>query len=311
VYNPEWLLIINVSDEAISLSGLRFEMETERRAYLMNVAVELEDVSNARFVTSLPPGYCFQFVTSPRAATETIPSEICEQKLNWKQPGPTEITWTTSEEGATSFDVFLRSRLIRDCPMSLSMGQVCEFSLQRPSLAGFSGETPTTPTIISSTPTTVPATPTAVTPTAEETLLSPLTFTPEASLLRLVYDEDSFYMVNLGTDVVDISNMVFRQEDPSGRTVEFEANDWAQSSTARGTIFALSQGGCYQIFATNSGTGIIPFGCEARYGWIVTTTRRFWVAANDTINAFTIYNEDEAIATCEIDAGMCEFSIDG
>ncbi len=317
LYTEDWLLIINMTDENINIRDLQFTLTTDIRTYRFDVAEQFGNVANARLLSNLAPRDCFQIVTFPSAANEEIPNELCETVLNWVSPGAISIFWTSEDADAESFVVSLGRREVATCALDTPR---CEFSLQRADLMGFDLPTNTPqPTLETLEPTERPTATSTLPPTRQATSTRPPnTSTPspeptEAEAgLKLVYTEQYLYVINLGGQTVDISDLSFEQIVPEGRNRVFEASAWQNDrfSAGRGSIFALPTGGCYQLFADDSNANLIPDECDNRFGWIQRNpSYHFWLPANDTASIFTVYLSEVAIIECQIEAGSCEFSL--
>lgn len=137
----------------------------------------------------------------------------------------------------------------------------------------------------------------------EEVTLEPTTPTSDANL-RLVYTETYAYLLNIGTQNIDIGNLRFVQ----GNAV-FEAAAWRSNfyrDGSRGSIDALPPNGCYQVLRVNVDNPPMPEGCPRRFGWVSRFSNRpFWLPADAT--SFQVYQYDAIIAECEFEGGMCEF----
>ncbi|MBZ0305130.1 MAG: hypothetical protein K8I82_03590, partial [Anaerolineae bacterium] len=247
----------------------------------------LGSVTSTRNLASLAPRDCFQLVTSLAAANEEIPREVCANILNWVAPSRASIFWTTQDDGAEEFTIYDNRRQVATC----SLDEIfCEFSLPRLPLFPTTTSTPTASPSITASP--APA-------TREEEI-------------QLVYDQTSIYLLNTGTQFEDISELQFTQMLSNGSSRTFSAREWMNDRfpSGQGSIFALSPGGCYQLFSDTASTTIKPAECQTRFGWTWRSdSYHFWLAADNDSEAFTVYLEDEVIVQCQIDAGNCEFSL--
>lgn len=125
--------------------------------------------------------------------------------------------------------------------------------------------------------------------------------------LRLVYTDNYAFLLNIGTRNIDIGHLSFVQG-----LREFEAEDWRTDYYAvgsRGSIDALPPNGCYQVFRVGADEPAMPEGCPRRFGWVSRFNGTFWLPADDSVTQFQVYQYDSPIATCDIAAGVCEFSI--
>lgn len=118
--------------------------------------------------------------------------------------------------------------------------------------------------------------------------------------ILLTYTEDSIALLNITSEPMDISELVF-----SGENGTFEAIRWRQVGAQ--ALNELLPGDCLQIWTTETRTiPEQPETCGFRQAWIaVGPTGHFWRDAE----SFTVEKADQIIAQCEIAAGSCRFAI--
>jgi hypothetical protein len=140
-------------------------------------------------------------------------------------------------------------------------------------------------------------------PTPTEVPIDPTT--------RLVYDDETLYIINITEELQDISGLVFVQEITDDDPQEFEALGWQQGSfRGEGSVYALQPDSCFQI-GLNSGTAAsTPDACVRLSSWQqANVVERFWLAHEDGPEFFLIMLNDEELIECEIAAGECEFEL--
>ena len=311
VYNESEFLLINVSDEPLDVSRLVFEQETPDGRVLAFSATLWAQVAVER-PSRMGPDGCYQIVTS--AATQrTPPTSVCPRFLGFFRSNLTRrYFWIASQPGAT-FTVRYSDAGAPLATCSAEAG-TCEIALggaepmatNRPSV---------TPTEAPPTATQPPA-PTATeyrsatpSPTLQPTATSTRTpsVTPTEApppSIRLVYDSQSFLLINISGQTLDISDLVFDQDAPDGEQRSFEASTWRDTGQ-------MTAGGCYQLLSTNAPQTPPPDSlCQRFLGWYRTTLtgRYFWMAdAGGT--TFTVHTATDPapLAECAIEAGECAF----
>ncbi len=126
--------------------------------------------------------------------------------------------------------------------------------------------------------------------------------------LRLIYDADSFLVVNTSTRTLDISQLIFEQEMPDGAVRHFEARAWERPDILEPPT-RMEPDGCYQLVRADS-TQVTPprSVCRRFLGWFSTglSRRHFWIAEKSGAT-FTVRldGEEEPLRVCPIDEGTC------
>jgi hypothetical protein len=130
--------------------------------------------------------------------------------------------------------------------------------------------------------------------------------------IRLIYNDFEFLLINISAARVDASRLIFEQTLPTGELRSFQATAWNRE----GVIDAparMRAGGCYQLLtavATQKAPGRDV--CAQLLGFVQSAITRFYFWTSDQPGAtFTVRmaNSQTALATCQIDAGECEFYV--
>lgn len=294
VYERDGLLLVNVSGGTLDVSGLIFEqVPADGPARLFRASTwDREGVADPP--ASMRDGGCYQVVT--RTATQTQPDRtLCSEFLGYvRLEDGQRYFWD-----ATSPDAIFTVRLAgADAPLAecaVAAGE-CGIALEAAPPAF----------VPSATPTARPSPTPAPSPTATPTPLPPD--------VRLVYDGDQVWLVNVSGEEQDISGLVFEQLLPDGTVRRFEAQQWNRPDVLASPA-QMPADGCFQL-VTGEGTraSADSVGCERLLGWLRTgvPSRYFWLA-DDPGAAFTVRLADAtaSLATCAIAAGECAFSLAG
>lgn len=126
--------------------------------------------------------------------------------------------------------------------------------------------------------------------------------------IRLTYDTERFFLQNISTtERPNISGLLF-VGDTFG---QFSAIDWQNGTQLHGDVYNIAADRCVQLAINQEAVGWgdqIP--CRQTYGWMAQGgAGQFWRA--DTGNTtFSVFNNGQLIATCAINAGLCEFWVD-
>lgn len=124
------------------------------------------------------------------------------------------------------------------------------------------------------------------------------------SQATFIYDQDAITLVNSGETVIDISLLTFiRDDDTAPTSTRFEGRSWA--------IDLLDPGECVQLRSTGAGR-LNRQNCTRLVRWLATTREDvyFWQKA-DGVKQFRVASGSEEVATCEIAAGRCTFTLSG
>lgn len=164
-----------------------------------------------------------------------------------------------------------------------------------------SSSTATASATSTSTPTASETTSPTVTPTPTITPSATSSIPPE---IRLEYSDDHFVLYNISNRVQNIGNLSFQGSNQGS----FEAFDWnAAIEAAGGDIFNFASQGCVQISIDQFVSGPSCRYYNA-YIWRTDSDSHFWrtIGGNTT---FTVLRSNQAIAECEVSAGVCEFAL--
>jgi hypothetical protein len=127
--------------------------------------------------------------------------------------------------------------------------------------------------------------------------------------VALFYDGDQLVLVNVSGRTLKISDVVFVQRGTENtEDLQFETTQWRQLE-ASASPDALPAGSCFQVFRSGLVLPDLLQNCR-RGAWTrVTKPRWFWVAQDSSVRTFEVLIGDRKVATCEITAGRCDFSI--
>jgi hypothetical protein len=115
--------------------------------------------------------------------------------------------------------------------------------------------------------------------------------------VTLLYDGDTFSLLNGGTGVLSLEGVVFRSA-----AGQWEARDWGVS------IFtSIPAGQCVRLRDATVGNRQPPAPCRDKiYGLqLVGASALFWV----DVDSFDVVRNGEAIATCRVSDGTCLVSL--
>lgn len=344
VYNDEWLAIVNITEEPLEVTNLKFVLTTEDG----NQELELSRFFPASQTGALAPNDCFQLVAAQDIANDTGALRgICRRQA-WAAPGRGFIFWVSDDPATTQFQVLFsrggRERSLTTCEAIVGIDERnCEFTtvIQR---GGDSGAAPAatevaqvveltespTEEIPTNEPTEVPA---SATPTTEptEALASPTaepteeaipasatlkvtatkvastaipTTVAEDATLKLVYNDSRVYILNISDTAQNISELVFEQQ-VNGRSVVFRASAWTADAVAQ-----LPPNGCYQLGVSAGAASGTPDDCNTSYGWLQRNEgNQFWRGFSNGSDTFSVLQGDQTIIECELQAGECAFSL--
>jgi hypothetical protein len=157
-----------------------------------------------------------------------------------------------------------------------------------------------------SSPTSVPATPTPASTTSGPAV-SPTVLYPDGRVIRLFYDQSSFYALNTGPTRLAIKPIVFERLDKNGQPAanRFEGDDWAVKYTY------IEAGKCSAIEIPQFARHLQPKDCK-NYNAIrnnsVGDNTIFWTGSADSTQFRVLWNGQE-IARCENTATSCDVHI--
>ena len=143
----------------------------------------------------------------------------------------------------------------------------------------------------------------AASPTAEEPAVKPT--------LRLVFDDESIYLMNISGENIDVSTVRFIQTDLNDTEIAFEVLNWQQGpSTTVGSVYQLQPDSCFRLGVRQGLASSTPPDCIRLSQWRVAAAHNlFWVKRENGADTFAIRLEDQEIAECEIAVGICEFAL--
>ncbi len=118
---------------------------------------------------------------------------------------------------------------------------------------------------------------------------------PVTRQVRLLYDTDSFALLNIGGQRLDISGLSF-----TNGTQIMHANVWNTASNTA-SMYSFPSGDCLQVWPQNIRQQDHPSGCKVRHAWVaVRANQVFW-----TSGTFEVRASGVTIGTCETEAGEC------
>jgi len=262
---PEELDTVPITVETVNEQVFALRLESDRQVYINDfsfVALKLEAVSPAAAFTDFAgipyaaPGACFIFAAEGAPVEEP---ESCTGPLSLIRIPPDRIFWYDAElERLAGYFVLNQDGVpIADCR---NVTQPCAFEVTAyPFVAGQG----------------------PIQPVSEQ--------------IRLVYDDRTFALINEGGQILDISNIVFEDDDTSFSTVEWETQ----------IVGELPSENCLQLV----GTGILsprkPLACGVRQRWAsVQDDEQFWVSGT-----FAVLVNGAPIAECRTEDGECVFEL--
>jgi serine/threonine protein kinase len=317
IYGEDEFLLVNVSGRTLDVSGLVFEQEAPDGRELAFSATLWAQVAIER-PSRMGPDGCYQIVTS--TATQRTPSRgVCPRLLGFFRSNLTRrYFWVASQPGAA----FTVRYADADAPLVTCPVDAGECAIVLDDAAPAAASTPTdsppeTPPPATGTPvptaTGRPSDTPTLSPTPTATATAPATATPTVTptealppSIRLVYDGESFLLVNVSGQPLDVSSLVFVQALAGAEERSFEASAWRDTQQ-------MQAGGCYQLLSTDAPQAVPPESvCERYLGWYRTslTERHFWMADRAGATFAVRAGDDPApLAECDIDAGECAFHL--
>ncbi|MBX3063713.1 MAG: serine/threonine protein kinase [Anaerolineae bacterium] len=149
------------------------------------------------------------------------------------------------------------------------------------------------------------------TPTSTATPAPP-TWTPNpantaAPDVVIMYDGDQVNLLNVSGGVLNITGLSFVQRGSDRR---FDATDWNSEFSAN-TTGEWPTFRCYQVYRVGISAEFSPLeGCERIAAFrSVSAPRQFWIPNDASVNTFDVFASGKLIASCQISAGRCEFSL--
>ena len=136
---------------------------------------------------------------------------------------------------------------------------------------------------------------------AEET--TPTAESSAGSSFMLVYDEQSFTLINSSDQNIDVSGISFVQTVPGGSQLSFRSDQWTNGTRP---TWSLTPGDCFQLWQINQPELPVPDVCNFRHAWrAVAPTRWFWLSHTEAAT-FEVRRNAEVLAACPVAAGICE-----
>lgn len=263
LYSPNGLTLINVSGGTLDLTGLLFSSSLGA----MNVEVwDTEFLTRPLF--AFPAGDCLQVWSVDIVNVPPVPGS-CRFRHAWISVRNDQVFWSDS----TAFTVSRGGTVMRVCEIAAG---VCDVSLSAvvanvAPLGGGTGVATPRPTQVQTT---------------------------NNNGLTLVYNADSFALVNTSGRILDLSPLVF--ESDSG---VLAAERWNTEFLTQ-PLTSFSSGGCLQVWAIGTPEILPPPAlCEQRHAWIaVNESGRFWIGAN----TFRVRLGSNMLGTCTASAGVCD-----
>ncbi len=263
LYSPNGLTLINVSGGTLDLTGLLFSSSLGS----MNVEVwDTEFLTRPLF--AFPAGDCLQVWSVDIVNVPPVPVS-CRFRHAWISVRNDQVFWSDS----TAFTVSRGGTVMRVCEIAAG---VCDVSLSAvvanvAPLGGGTGVAAPRPTQVQ---------------------------TANNNGLTLVYNPDSFALVNTSGRILDLSQLVF--ESDSG---VLAAERWNTEFLTR-PLTSFSSGGCLQVWAIGTSEILPPPAiCEQRHAWIaVNESGRFWIG----VNTFRVRLSSDVLTTCSASAGVCD-----
>ena len=261
VYDESSFTLINAATGYLDLLGLYFVSDTGE------MDVERWDTQFlAQPLFSMDPGGCVQ---AWRVGLSQLPKPPdCRSRKAWIPIGEPAWFWI----GTTSFEVYRNDALVATC---LVGDGACEFSLSEEKfdtsqqVAAFSTPVPPDP------------------------------FSGQYDV-RLVYDDDSFALVNSSGVPQNFAQLTF--ESDSG---VYTASRWDNGSLGS-PLASFNSGDCMQIWLVGTELQPVPDTCRRRQSWnAVAPAQQFWLATD----SFRVRRDGQLLATCLVSSLVCEFDM--
>lgn len=254
--------LLIVAGQSVDLSRLRFESAAG------SLSAQRWQTADLRYALSaFPNGDCLQVWGLGSIQFPSKPSD-CTYRQAWIAVGSTAIFWRDVE----LFEVFNGDARVAMC--NAARGQ-CAVNLQAQ---------PTTSNVVQD----------------AASLPTPVfnTDTSSNQNIQLVYDTDSFTILNRESRSVNLSNMIF-----SSNRGEVSIFEW-DNGYLSADLFVFPPGDCLQAWHVNDEIQAKPTICDTRHAWIAVGERdEFW------LSDFTVKRSGETLAVCEASAGLCSFNL--
>ncbi len=276
-----YFLLINTSTKRLDVSPLVFQQERSDGTVLRYEARLWERSDIAAEPAAMPGRSCFQLVTI-NGSNLRIGTADCPFFLGfYRTTFPARYFWLSDDPEATfTVSVPGLSQPLATCPVGTN---TCAFVYDPDAIAQAIAYA-----------------------TAEAEAQA------QTNTLRLVYNTDSFLVVNTSTRTLDISQLVFERKMSDGSVRRFEARSWDRSDILEPPT-RMEMDGCYQLVRAGS-TQVTPprSVCQRFLGWFRTglSRRYFWIA-DEAGASFDVYleGEEEPLRVCPIDEGTCTVNL--
>lgn len=120
--------------------------------------------------------------------------------------------------------------------------------------------------------------------------------------IQLIYDADTFILLNRSSEPADISGITFVQTVEGGRPREFPTTRWDGGGAS---LDALPPGDCFQIFTINVLVQDTPAMCTVRHKWDQASEPRWFWVNDDPDTVFEIVRGEQIIGECRVGDGEC------
>ncbi len=160
----------------------------------------------------------------------------------------------------------------------------------------------------------------ATTPTAQSSAPSPTpttrargATTPEAALpgqdgpptLRMGYDGQRAYLLNISDATLNVSTLRFEQTLEDGEVIGYPASNWSVGNPAR-----FTPGSCFQVGLDRAAAASPASECLRLSAWqIAPLEEQFWLINDSDVRTFQVVRGETPIAQCDIDASECAFNV--
>lgn len=153
--------------------------------------------------------------------------------------------------------------------------------------------------------------PTNTTAPVQATTLAPVTPIPVASItptptesrppdVRLLYDTQSFALLNISGEVLNLANVTFESSSGTMSALRWDTEFLSQP------LSGFTDQDCLQVWPVGITQRPKPEGCRYRHAWVMISEEEvFWLGTD----AFFVLNRGERVGVCEVTAGVCEVNL--
>jgi serine/threonine protein kinase len=287
LYQDGQFLLVNLSGRTLDITKVSFEQELADGTTRSLKATAWNRADIPVKPNRMTAGSCYELLTGD-ADRFTLTPDICPALLGFfRTTVSRNHFWVSSDPGAV-FTVHYEGI---DEPLA-------ECAIEEHSCDFYIGADAASVVVAAPTPT-----PTMIPTASGETV-------PEPNV-RLMYDKDNFLLINISDVPIDISQLVFKQELPTGAERTFMAAEWDDQSSILGGTTDLEPDNCYEL-VTSEGTWVRPLrsDCGTFLGWFRSyiVERFFWVSIRSDA-VFTVQRQGDVtpLAVCPISAAECRF----